>query len=449
MYAAILAMVILAVALGVRITALRAPAQVVFDEVHFGKFVTAYCCTGERFFDIHPPHAKLLIAGVAHSLGFRGAFPFENISQPYGDTDPFPLRLVPAVAGSLVPLLLFLLLLSFGVSRPVAFLGGMVLALDNAFIVQSRVISLDMVLLAATIGALLFFQWAHRTRGIRRIAWLIAAGGAAGLALGSKFTGLTALVLVGLMSVVEAFAVLRIQGVRRAGRQLLVEAVVVGGAAAAVYLGGWAIHFLVLQQPGSGDMWGHPRWERPLAVSFIRETVALHRVMLNANYNLSASHPDESPWWSWPFMLRPVFYWQDQDRSMYFLGNPVVWWSLTILGVMTVIDSAYDVWRRRTMTKPLAYALAGYLIALLPLTRVPRALFLYHYLSPLVFCCVLVMIWLSRSEPIDELPLGWRQVGLILIFVVAGWLLIMPLTYGLPYSDFYQAVLLRLPRWTS
>jgi dolichyl-phosphate-mannose--protein O-mannosyl transferase len=36
----------------------------VFDEVTFGKFVQAYCCTGERFFDIHPPHGKLLIAAA-------------------------------------------------------------------------------------------------------------------------------------------------------------------------------------------------------------------------------------------------------------------------------------------------------------------------------------------------------------------------------------------------
>ncbi|MBI3421301.1 MAG: phospholipid carrier-dependent glycosyltransferase, partial [Candidatus Sungbacteria bacterium] len=43
--------------IGLHFTALDYPRQVVFDEVHFGKFVNAYCCTKERFFDIHPPHA--------------------------------------------------------------------------------------------------------------------------------------------------------------------------------------------------------------------------------------------------------------------------------------------------------------------------------------------------------------------------------------------------------
>jgi dolichyl-phosphate-mannose--protein O-mannosyl transferase len=31
------------------------PREVVFDEATFGNYVSAYCCTGERIFDVHPP----------------------------------------------------------------------------------------------------------------------------------------------------------------------------------------------------------------------------------------------------------------------------------------------------------------------------------------------------------------------------------------------------------
>ena len=58
------------------------PRQVVFDEATFGKYVAAYCCTGERIFDVHPPHGKLLIAAAAKIGGFDGRFSFERIGLP-------------------------------------------------------------------------------------------------------------------------------------------------------------------------------------------------------------------------------------------------------------------------------------------------------------------------------------------------------------------------------
>ena len=69
---ALVLLVLLGVGFCLHFVALAYPREVIFDEVHFGKFVTAYCCTGERFFDIHPPHAKLLVAGVAWVGGYRG-----------------------------------------------------------------------------------------------------------------------------------------------------------------------------------------------------------------------------------------------------------------------------------------------------------------------------------------------------------------------------------------
>ena len=52
---------LLALGLFTRYYSLLWPRQVVFDEVHFGKFVNGYI-TGRYFFDIHPPLGKQLIA---------------------------------------------------------------------------------------------------------------------------------------------------------------------------------------------------------------------------------------------------------------------------------------------------------------------------------------------------------------------------------------------------
>ena len=57
------------------------PREVVFDEVHFGKFVSSYI-TGRYYFDIHPPLGKLLIAAAAWYSGYDGRQPFERIGEP-------------------------------------------------------------------------------------------------------------------------------------------------------------------------------------------------------------------------------------------------------------------------------------------------------------------------------------------------------------------------------
>lgn len=68
------------VALLFRLYKLGQPSSVVFDEVHFGGFATKYI-KRKFFMDVHPPLAKLLIAGTAKLAGFDGSFPFKEIAK--------------------------------------------------------------------------------------------------------------------------------------------------------------------------------------------------------------------------------------------------------------------------------------------------------------------------------------------------------------------------------
>src|SRR3989344_4078090 len=92
-----------------RLVFLGNPAEVVFDEVHFGKFASAYFA-GDYYFDIHPPLGKLLIAlgaflgGYADYVRQNGVFSFESISMAYGAVPYVWFRVLPALFGALVPL---------------------------------------------------------------------------------------------------------------------------------------------------------------------------------------------------------------------------------------------------------------------------------------------------------------------------------------------------------
>src|SRR3990167_5284194 len=132
------------------------PNETVFDEVHFGKFVSGYY-TGEYYFDIHPPLGKLMIAGFAKLFDFEPEFNFAEIGKEFPDKKYLALRFLPILAGTLLPLVIFLIALRLGFSRMGAFAAGLLIIFDNALLTQSRLILLDPFLLLFGFTSLLFY----------------------------------------------------------------------------------------------------------------------------------------------------------------------------------------------------------------------------------------------------------------------------------------------------
>lgn len=432
------------------------PHQVVFDEVHFGKFITAYCCTGHNFFDIHPPHAKLLTAGSVWLQGYRGGFDFDHIGEQYGIQSAFALRSFSALTGILFVPLIYILLRQFGVDRSIAFLGGWLVLFDNALTVQTRVIALDGLLLLATFGSL--SAWLAGWQAFKKgksgwwLWWFVLAGALAGLAAGTKFTGLAA---VGLLGSLVGWRIITVWRWPKEVKKWIGVGVVILLTAFIVFEAGWVVHFALLTKEGRGDLFYKANFSGlvwPLAQ--VRESFHLQRVMLDVNYNLTATHPYESRWWTWPLMLRPIFYWQGGGGLIYFLGNPLVWWGSTTLFVTAFWLFLMNQVSRRKKSQAIGLwtLLVGYFIAMLPLMRVPRALFLYHYLTPLFFSLLFGLVWLD--DWLKRLNGGIRnkQNAIILYSIVLGSTLFLfmffsPLTYGIPVSARSKHLLFWLSSW--
>src|SRR5512147_1227090 len=133
--------ILLLLALGVITHALwfGTPNSAVFDEVHFGKFVSAYF-THEYYFDIHPPLGKLILAGWGWLWGFKPGFSFANIGDAYPDHLYIALRFLPSLAGAFLPLLIYGIARRLKLSVPATLLAGVCITLDNALLTQSRYI---------------------------------------------------------------------------------------------------------------------------------------------------------------------------------------------------------------------------------------------------------------------------------------------------------------------
>ncbi|MBI5592063.1 MAG: phospholipid carrier-dependent glycosyltransferase [Deltaproteobacteria bacterium] len=430
--------IILGLGLLLRLPFISYPSQVVFDEVGFGKLVTAYGWTGARLFDIHPPHGKLLITAAAFLGGYRGSIDFSKIGIPCSESIA-PLRVIPALAGSFIPIVVFILLRQLGASLAAAFLGGIFMAFDNAFVVQSRVIGLDTLLVFCMLASLSALLAARTRSGNPKIAFMLLSGVLTGLTVGIKFTGLAApgLALVILLNDLcrEKTARLRWMG--------LIHIALFSGVALAVYLLGWKLHFLLMHIPGEGDAFFRP------TANFIKDTVDLHRVMFSANAGITTPHPYSSFWWQWLMMKKPIFYWLGQNAGIYFLGNPVVWWGtglvFTWLMGYLVFARAGNLKRALPVDRnPILWVpLAGYLISIIPLVPIQRPLFLYHYLPALTFSLIAGILWIDLLGFTKNAPLRRQRIS---YYVVAGscvvaFFLLSPVTYGLTPLSPYQAML--------
>lgn len=120
LYGQLLRVLVIGLAFATRMRNLAIPKNVVFDEVHFGRFTT-YFLKGTFFFDVHPPFAKLVFALTGYLSGFDGNFVFSDIGQDLEDILPhiWYLRLVPSIFSSLVIPCIFEVSLKFmeGVSK--------------------------------------------------------------------------------------------------------------------------------------------------------------------------------------------------------------------------------------------------------------------------------------------------------------------------------------------
>jgi predicted membrane-bound dolichyl-phosphate-mannose-protein mannosyltransferase len=151
--------------------------------------------------------------------------------------------------------------------------------------------------------------------------------------------------------------------------------------------------------------------------------------MYDYHDTLRAAHAASSPWWAWPFDLKPVWFYSGSFASqtaaaVYDTGSLVVFW----LGVVAMMFVAWQAWARRSPA--LALVVIAFAWQWLPWARIDRATFQYHYYTALPF--VTIALGYLAAElwhgPSRRTWLGIRlAAGLAIVAPAVMWLMRAPL----------------------
>ncbi len=430
------------------------PPSIIFDEVYFRSFATDYL-SGHYFFDIHPPLMKLFFAGSAHLLGLS--------PEQLGGDDPAGtvLRILPALAGAALVPLVYVLLRQFSLGRRVATLGGLLVLLDNALLVESRLIVMDSVLLLVGIGAMSAYVALRGSAGLRRVAWVGVVAILIGILVSIKWSGLAIAGLIGLVWLYE--------GIKRhtGWQRLFAEAGLGFVIAATIYIGSFMVHFSLLDRSGEGDAFmserfqstlqGNPLYSESAGMAFWDKFVELNAQMYTAQDSLiGVEHPYASEWYTWPLQLRPVYYWQGAEieglqAHIYLLGNPMVWWGSAVgalVALLLWLARPRSLGRHRTLV---GFLLFGYMANFLPFAFIDRPMFLYHYLFALIFAILLTCVLLALLFDWQAQKYGRKTVYQtswgIAAALMLGFIYFIPVSFGVPLTVSDLGRYMWLPSW--
>jgi dolichyl-phosphate-mannose-protein mannosyltransferase len=311
-------------------------------------------------------------------------------------------------------------------------LAGLVVLADGSMFAQARIGMNDVYVAALIVAGWYFIVAAHRPRRSATLDILIA-GCLLGLALAAKWAGAYTLVAV-LVASLAVTARAYEQGRPGSGGPL--DLLARRGVNAAVLFVAFAII------PVGIYLASYARWFGGPTIPYGWNLVELTQQMYWYHSSLTSPHPAGSPWWSWPFVLKPVYWYFGQSSGgdnayIYDAGNVVLFWA----GLVAFGWAAVAAIRARSVSLGfVAFAALAQYVAWIPIGRV---LFFYHFFTALPFYLLALAAGLGYLWETGRV----RVVVGYLIAAFAAFVYFYPFVSGQPFPGTQAGMFFILPTW--
>ncbi|MES2097333.1 MAG: phospholipid carrier-dependent glycosyltransferase [Pseudomonadota bacterium] len=393
---------------------LATPHMLVFDEIHYVPAARKLLALAGPVNTEHPLLAKEFIAaGIAL----------------FGD-NAFGWRFFSTLAGAATVMGVFAILwLLYRRIRP-ALMGSIFALLNFTIYIEARIAMLDGFFAAFTVGGIAALLWAMRAPPEKVWRRWIVASVLLGLAVACKWAAAPYVAYAGI-----GFLILRVRDARIAKRPLLAALsgkdqphwaglpaipalAVLGLVSIATYFLTFAPAFFYADQPLT-----------------LATLLPFQQTMWAEQVQVLPSHPYQSSWWSWPLLIRPIWYlYEPADgamRGILMIGNPAILWG-GLLAVLACLEG----WLRDRNPK-LLFAAALWIASYAVWAVTPKSLgFFYYYYLPSIFLCI------ELAAAFDHFCTGkwqhWDEAFAILAFGIAVYFFPIISAAPLPNGDAFQ-----------
>lgn len=359
-----------------------------FDEVYFARSAYQYVHNIPVMEWTHPPLGKLLQAIPILFLGMT----------------PFAYRLMGNLAGIAVIAVMYLLAKEIFGNRKYALLAAFIMAFDNFHFAQTRMGTSDgfLLLFCLTSGLFMYkylkLNIADDNNNKKIFKYLGLSGLFWGLATSVKWNSFY--FGLGLAIVFFIKLIYDIVTDKKTIKKYIKIALICVVFFIVIPLSIYALCFFLFPniQP-NGGVWS------------IQDLIEQTKTMYNYHATLDAEHPFTSPWYTWPLMLKPVWYHSSNPgagmaSTISGIGNPAIWW----VGALTFIYAF------RSNKKENIFITIMALVTWLPYIFIGRIMFLYHYILALPFVMLGIVSFIKLIT--EKLKKNWIIIGYMAIVLV-------------------------------